>query len=177
MTRALADQSRTIRLPVHAVELLTRVVRAERHYQAETGVEPSIEVLAELLDLDPERIIEARRAAQAPLSIEAPLNDDSDLTRGDMLGDEVAAHAAHREIERKELSRSLTAALDTLDARERHVLEMRFGLGPGDERTLSEVAATLNVSRERVRQIEQTALNKLRRLPTLKREVIEYIAA
>jgi RNA polymerase primary sigma factor len=176
MTRALADQSRTIRLPVHAVELLTRVVRAERRLHAETGIEPSVEMLAEHLGLEVERIVEAKRAAQAPLSIEAPLNEDSDMTRGDMLGDEVAAHAAHREVEKQELSRSLSAALATLDARERRVIEMRFGLARA-EATLSEVAEALGVSRERIRQIEQAALAKLRRLPGLRREVIEYLAA
>jgi RNA polymerase primary sigma factor len=176
MTRALADQSRTIRLPVHAVELLTRVVRAERQLQAETGVEPSVETLAEHLGLEVERIVEAKRAALAPLSIEAPLNEDSDMTRGDLLGDEVAAQAAHREVEKQELSRSLSAALATLDPRERRVIEMRFGLARA-EATLTEVAETLGVSRERIRQIEQAALAKLRRLPGLKREVIEYLAA
>src|SRR5919202_4162152 len=128
MTRSLADQSRTIRLPVHAVALLTRVMRVERTMQAETGELPSVEVIADHLGLDVERIIEARRAAQTPLWIEAPLNEDSDLTRGHMPGDEVAAHAAHREVEKQELSRSLSAALATLDARERRVIEMRFGL-------------------------------------------------
>jgi RNA polymerase primary sigma factor len=177
MTRALADQSRTIRLPVHAVELLTRVLRAEREIQATTGVVPSVEVLAERLGLDVERIIEARRAAQTPLSIEAPLSDDSDLTRGDLLGDENAGTAAHREVEKHELSRRLTEALDMLDPRERRILEMRFGLERGQERTLTEVAQVMGVSRERIRQIEQAALAKLRRMPALRNEVLEYLAA
>jgi RNA polymerase primary sigma factor len=177
MTRALADQSRTIRLPVHAVELLTRVMRAERELQAESGVEPSLEEVALYLGLDLERIIEARRAAQAPLSIEAPLNDESDMTRGDTLGDEGATQAATRSVESRELAERLTAALDLLDPRERRVLQMRFGLDRGEERTLNEVAETMGVSRERIRQIEQAALNKLRRMPHLRREVIEYLAA
>jgi RNA polymerase primary sigma factor len=177
MTRALADQSRTIRLPVHAVELLTRVTRAERELHASTGIEPSLDEVALFLGLDLERIIEARRAAQTPLSIEAPLNDESDMTRGDTLGDEVATQAAHRLVESRELAERLTAALDTLDPRERRVLQMRFGLDRGEERTLTEVAATMGVSRERIRQIEQAALNKLRRMPNLRREVIEYLAA
>src|SRR6266536_3842765 len=172
MTRSLADQSRTIRLPVHAVELLSRVMRAEREMQAATGELPSVEELARHLDLDVERIIEARRAAQAPLSIEAPLGDDSDMTRGDLLGDETAGQAAHREVEKQELSKRLTEALDSLDPRERKILQMRFGLERGEERTLSEVAEMMGVSRERIRQIEQAALNKLRRMPNLRREVI-----
>src|SRR5438132_1196000 len=177
MTRSLADQSRTIRLPVHAVELLTRVMRAERDMQASTGEMPSIEVIAEFLGLDVERIIEARRAAQTPLSIEAPLGDDSDMTRGDLLGDETAGQAAHRAVEKQELSQRLTEALDSLDPRERKIIQMRFGLERGDERTLSEVAEMMGVSRERIRQIEQAALAKLRRLPGLKNEVFEYLAA
>lgn len=177
MTRSLADQSRTIRLPVHAVELLTRVMRAERDIQAATGELPSIEVIAEFLGLDAERIVEARRAAQTPLSIEAPLSDDSDMTRGDLLGDETAGHAAHRAVERQELSQRLAQALDALDPRERKIIQMRFGLGRGEERTLSEVAEMMGVSRERIRQIEQAALAKLRRMPGLKDEVLEYFAA
>ena len=177
MTRALADQSRTIRLPVHAVELLSKVTRLERELLAATGVVPSLEEVAERLGLEPERIIEAKRAAQAPLSIEAPLGDDSDLTRGDMLGDESAAQAVHRSAERHELSERLSAALAALDPRERAVLRMRFGLDRSDERTLTEVAELLGVSRERIRQIEQAALAKLRRMPGLRREIVEYLAA
>jgi RNA polymerase primary sigma factor len=177
MTRSLADQSRTIRLPVHAVELLTRVTRAERELQAETGTSPSIEAIAEHLGLDVDRILDARRAAQTPLSIEAPLSDDSDMTRGDLLGDEMATHAAHREVEQRELSQRLAEALDTLNPRERKILQMRFGLEQSEEQTLNEVAAVMGVSRERIRQIEHSALAKLRRVPALRIEAIEYLAA
>lgn len=177
MTRSLADQSRTIRLPVHAVELLTRVLRAEREMQAVSGVVPSVEAIAEHLGLDVERIVEARRAAQVPLSIEAPLSDDSDMTRGDLLGDETAGGAAHREVEKQELSKRIAEALDLLDPRERKILQMRFGLERGEERTLTEVAQVMGVSRERIRQIEQAALAKLRRMPSLRNEVLEYLAA
>jgi RNA polymerase primary sigma factor len=177
MTRSLADQSRTIRLPVHAIELLSRVLRAERELQAESGEAASIEVIARHLGMDVERIIEARRAAQAPLSIEAPLSDDSDMTRGDLLGDETAGQAAHREVEKQELSARLSEALQSLDSRERKIIQMRFGLERGEERTLTEVAEVMGVSRERIRQIEQAALAKLRRLPGLRNEVVEYLAA
>jgi RNA polymerase primary sigma factor len=177
MTRSLADHSRSIRLPVHAVELLTRIKRAERQLQAETGAEPSVEEVAELLGLEVERIVEAKRAAQAPLSIEAPLGEDSDMTRGDLLGDETAGHAAHREVEAQELADRLASALDMLDPRERKVLQLRFGLDAGHEQTLAEVAQSMGVSRERIRQIEQSALAKLRRMPALRREMIDYLAA
>src|SRR5919202_4718028 len=177
MTRSLADHSRTIRLPVHAVELLTRVRRAERELQAENGEMPPLEVVAAHLGLDIERIVEARRAAYVALAIEAPLGDDTDLTRGDMLGDEVVAQAAHRAIEKEELSKRLAEALDTLDPRERKILSMRFGLERGEERTLTEVAEVIGVSRERIRQIEQAALSKLRRVPGLRNEIFDYLAA
>jgi RNA polymerase primary sigma factor len=177
MTRALADHSRMIRLPVHAVELLTRVRRAERELQASTGEVPSLEVIAEHLGLDIERVLEARRAAQAPLSIEAPLGDDTELTRGDLLGDEVAGQAAHRAVEKEELAKRLAEALSMLDPRERKILSMRFGLDRGEERTLSEVAEVIGVSRERIRQIEQAALSKLRRMPGLRNDIFEYLAA
>ena len=177
MTRGLADHSRTIRLPVHAVELLTRVRRAEQRLQSADGVPPPIEVVAAHLGLDVERIVEARRAAQIPLSIEAPLGDDTELTRGDMLGDEVAGQAAHRAIEKKELSKRLAEALDRLDPRERRILSMRFGLERGEERTLTEVAEVIGVSRERIRQIEQAALAKLRRMPGLRNDIVDYLAA
>jgi RNA polymerase primary sigma factor len=177
MTRSLADQSRTIRLPVHAVELLTRVLRAERDMQALSGVIPSVEEVAAFLGLDAERIVEAKRAAQTPLSIEAPLSDDSDMTRGDLLGDETAGLAAHRAVETQELSRRLSEALDLLEPRERRIIQMRFGLERGEERTLTEVAAVMGVSRERIRQIEQAALAKLRRMPSLRSEVLDYLAA
>ena len=177
MTRSLADQSRAIRLPVHAVEMLSRVRRAERELQAETGEIPTVETLARVLELDVERIIEARRAAQAPLSIEAPVGEDSEMTRGDLLGDEVAGQAPHRNVEMMELSRELGTALDALEPRERGVLSMRFGLEHGEELTLAEVAQVMGVSRERVRQIEQVALAKLRRMPGLKNEFSDYLAA
>jgi RNA polymerase primary sigma factor len=177
MTRALADQSRTIRLPVHAVELLLKVTRLERELQAATGATPSVEELAQRLGLDAERVVEARRAAQIPLSIEAPMGDDSDLTRGDTLGDDSAAQAVHWGAEQRELSERLASALASLEPRERAVLRMRFGLEKSDEQTLTEVAAVMGVSRERIRQIEQAALAKLRRLPGLRKEIIEYLAA
>jgi RNA polymerase primary sigma factor len=178
MTRSLADQSRTIRLPVHAVELLSRVLRAERELQEATGQAPTMDAIADRLGLDVERIKEARRAAQTPLSIEAPLgDDDSGMTRGDLLDDELASQAAHREIEKKELAQRLSEALDHLDPRERKILQLRFGLERGEEKTLTEVAAAMGVSRERIRQIEQAALAKLRRMPALRSDVLDYLAA
>jgi RNA polymerase primary sigma factor len=176
MKRSVAEQSRAIRLPAHAIELVTRVLRAERQLQAETGRIPGVQDIADLLGLDVERIIEAKRAALTPLSIEAPLGGDSDMTLGDTLGDESAGQAAHREIEKQELAQRLSDALATLEPRERHVLQLRFGLNRGGERTLNELVESMGLSRDRIRQIEQDALAKLRRLPSLQRDVTDYFS-
>ena len=105
------------------------------------------------------------------------MSDDSDLTRGDTLGDESAAQAVHYSVEHREMTERLNAALDSLDPRERAVLRMRFGLEKTDEQTLTEVAAVMGVSRERIRQIEQAALAKLRRLPGFRSQMSDYHAA
>src|SRR5438477_559332 len=164
VTRAIADQSRTIRLPVHVTEFLTKTARAERELAAELGREPSIDEVAQFLDIDPERINEARRAARMPLSLETPLGEDGELTRGDLIGDDTAAEAARESSEAE------------LHPRERQVLRLRFGLDRGHERTLGEVGEELGVSRERIRQIEAEALAKLRRMPRLRRELLEYVS-
>jgi RNA polymerase primary sigma factor len=175
VTRAIADQSRTIRLPVHVTEFLTKTARAERELAAELGREPSVDEVAQYLDIDPERINEARRAARMPLSLETPLGEDGDLTRGDLIGDEMATDAARESAEASDLSERLESALDELHPRERQVLRLRFGLDRGHERTLGEVGEELGVSRERIRQIEAEALAKLRRMPRLRRELLEYV--
>lgn len=176
VTRAIADQSRTIRLPVHVTEFLTKTARAERELAAELGREPSVDEVAQFLDIDPERINEARRAARMPLSLETPLGEDGELTRGDLIGDDTAAEAARESSEASDLSERLESALDELHPRERQVLRLRFGLDRGHERTLGEVGEELGVSRERIRQIEAEALAKLRRMPRLRRELLEYVS-
>src|SRR5919197_2172936 len=176
VTRAIADQSRTICLPVHAVEFLTKTARAERELAAELGREPSVDEVAQYLDIDPERINEARRAARMPLSLETPLGEDGELTRGDLIGDDTATDAARESAEASDLSERLESALDELHPRERQVLRLRFGLDRGHERTLGEVGEELGVSRERIRQIEAEALAKLRRMPRLRRELLEYVS-
>jgi RNA polymerase primary sigma factor len=174
VTRAVTDHSRTIRLPGHVIELLTRVTRAERLLAAELGRQPTVEEVAEHLEIDPERITEARQAARMPLSLEAPIGDEGDLTRGDLIGDEMAGEAPSKESEASDLSDLLHAALDELHPRERQVLRLRFGLDRGHERTLGEVGEELGVSRERIRQIEAEGLSKLRRMPRVKRELLPY---
>jgi RNA polymerase primary sigma factor len=176
VTRAIADQSRTIRLPVHVTEFLTKTARMERELAAQFGREPTADEVAFALGIDVERIHEARRAARMPLSLETPLGEDGELTRGDLIGDEPAADAARESAEASDLSERLEGALDELHPRERQVLRLRFGLDRGHERTLGEVGEELGVSRERIRQIEAEALAKLRRMPRLRRELLEYVS-
>jgi RNA polymerase primary sigma factor len=176
VTRAIADQSRTIRLPVHINEFLGRLARAERELAAELVREPTVDEVAQYLDVDPQRINEVRCAARMPVSLETPLGEDSDLTRGDLIGDDLTVEAAGESAEAADLSERLEAALDELCPRERHVLRLRFGLERQHARTLSEVGEELGVSRERIRQIEAEALAKLRRMPRLRQELLEYIA-
>jgi RNA polymerase primary sigma factor len=174
ITRAVADQSRTIRLPVHVNELLTRIARAEHELAAALGRQPTVDELGGSLDIEPERILEARRAARIPVSLETPVGEDGELTRGDLIGDEAAAEAAHRSSEASDLSERLESALDELHPRERQVLRLRFGLDRGYERTLAEVGEALGVTRERIRQIEAQGLAKLRRQPGLLRDLLPY---
>ncbi|HEY1292404.1 MAG TPA: sigma-70 family RNA polymerase sigma factor [Chloroflexota bacterium] len=174
VTRAVTDHSRTIRLPGHVIELLTRITRAERSLAVELGRQPTVEEVAEHLEIDPERITEARMAARMPLSLETPIGEDGDLTRGDLIGDELAGEAPSKSTEAADLSERLQAALDELHPRERQVLRLRFGLDRGHERTLGEVGEQLGISRERIRQIEAEGLTKLRRMPSVKRDLLPY---
>jgi RNA polymerase primary sigma factor len=174
ITRAVADQSRTIRLPVHVIELLTRITRTEHELAIALGRQPSLDELAACLDLEPERIREARRAARVPLSLETPFGEDDGLTRGDLIHDEDSAESAHRASEMSDLSDRLESALDELHPRERQVLRLRYGLDRGYERTLGEVGEVLGVSRERIRQIEAEGLRKLRSVAQLRRDLLLY---
>ena len=174
VTRGITDQSRTIRLPGHVIELLTRITRAERVLAAELGRQPTLEEVGQYLEIDPDHINEVRRSARMPVSLETPLGEDGELTRGDLIGDDAAAEAAHRSSEAADLSDRLQSALDELHPRERQVLRLRFGLDRGYERTLGEVGEVLGVSRERVRQIEAEGLRKLRHMPWLRRDLQAY---
>ncbi|MCG8968426.1 RNA polymerase sigma factor [Streptomyces sp. CL12-4] len=161
MSRALADQARTIRVPVHVVELINRVVRVQRRMLQERGCEPTPQEVAAHLDLPPERVGEVLRLAQEPVSLHAPVGEEDDVALGDLIEDgdatspvESAAFLLLRE--------HLEAVLSTLGERERKVVQLRYGLVDGRPRTLEEIGRIFGVTRERIRQIESKTLNKLR---------------
>ncbi|MFI1800031.1 RNA polymerase sigma factor [Streptomyces sp. NPDC020379] len=161
MSRALADQARTIRVPVHVVELINRVVRVQRRMLQEQGYEPTAEEVAAQLDLTQERVSEVLRLAQEPVSLHAPVGEEDDVALGDLIEDgdatspvESAAFLLLRE--------HLEAVLSTLGERERKVVQLRYGLADGRPRTLEEIGRIFGVTRERIRQIESKTLNKLR---------------
>jgi len=163
VARALADKARTIRMPVHVVEKLNKIMRTERKLRAERGREPSSEEIALELDLSIEEVEQIRRTSQAPVSLEKPVGDEEESEFGHFIEDEnvplpdEAADTALR-------NEALTRALRMLGERERRVLEMRYGLNGEQPRTLDEVGRTFNVTRERIRQIENQSLKKLRAL-------------
>jgi len=173
VTRALADQARTIRVPVHMVETINKLARAQRTLVQELGREPTIEEVAEELELAPEKVSELRRIAQDPVSLETPLGEEDDSTLGDFVEDpdaEVPVEVAAFKL----LQSYLSLTLEGLNDREREVLVMRFGLADGKVRTLEEVGIHFNVTRERIRQIETKALAKLRQ-PARARKLEGYL--
>ncbi|MEU5581147.1 sigma-70 family RNA polymerase sigma factor [Streptomyces huasconensis] len=161
MSRALADQARTIRVPVHVVELINRVVRVQRRMLQERGYEPTPEEVAAQLDLPPERVSEVLRLAQEPVSLHAPVGEEDDVALGDLIEDGDAASPVESAAFLL-LREHLEAVLSTLGERERKVVQLRYGLADGRPRTLEEIGRIFGVTRERIRQIESKTLNKLR---------------
>ncbi|MDL2077911.1 RNA polymerase sigma factor [Streptomyces sp. GXMU-J15] len=161
MSRALADQARTIRVPVHVVELINRVVRVQRRMLQERGYEPTPEEVAAHLDLAPERVSEVLRLAQEPVSLHAPVGEEEDVALGDLIEDGDAASPVESAAFLL-LREHLEAVLSTLGERERKVVQLRYGLADGRPRTLEEIGRIFGVTRERIRQIESKTLNKLR---------------
>jgi RNA polymerase primary sigma factor len=173
VTRALADQARTIRVPVHMVETINKLARAQRVLVQELGRDPTIEEIAEELELAPEKVTELKRIAQDPLSLETPLGEEDDSTLGDFVEDtdaEIPVEVASFKL----LQDYLSLTLEGLNERERDVLVMRFGLADGKVRTLEEVGIHFKVTRERIRQIETKALAKLRQ-PARARKLEGYL--
>ncbi|CAL9557168.1 RNA polymerase sigma factor [Streptomyces pilosus] len=161
MSRALADQARTIRVPVHVVELINRVVRVQRRMLQERGYEPTPAEVAAQLDLPPERVGEVLRLAQEPVSLHAPVGEEDDVALGDLIEDGDAASPVESAAFLL-LREHLEAVLSTLGERERKVVQLRYGLVDGRPRTLEEIGRIFGVTRERIRQIESKTLNKLR---------------
>jgi RNA polymerase primary sigma factor len=163
IARALADKARTIRIPVHVVEKLNKIGRAERKLVTELGREPTPDEIAEVTGIDPDEVDQIKRSAQAPVSLEKPVGDEEESEFGQFIADEKAESPFERaaDLLTKE---ALREALENLSYRERRVLELRYGLGGEHPRTLDEVGRTFNVTRERIRQIENQSLKKLQSL-------------
>jgi RNA polymerase primary sigma factor len=168
VARAIADKGRTIRMPVHVVEKLNRIMRSERKLRAELGREPTIEEVARDLEMTVDEVEQIRRSAQVPVSLEKPVGDDEESEFGHFLADETTPlpdELAETTMQREALRNILSA----LSERERLVLEMRYGLDGQQPRTLDEVGRAFNVTRERIRQIEHQGLKKLRALADAQR--------
>jgi RNA polymerase primary sigma factor len=161
ITRALADQARTIRIPVHMVETINRLIKVSRQLLQELGREPTVEEIAEAMALTPEKVREVMKISQEPISLETPIGEEEDSHLGDFIEDQEAvapAEAASVML----LKEKMADVLQNLTERERKVLVLRFGLEDGHQRTLEEVGQEFGVTRERIRQIEAKALRKLR---------------
>jgi RNA polymerase primary sigma factor len=172
ITRAIADQARTIRIPVHMVETINKLSRLSRRLEQDIGREPADEELAAELDLGAERVREIRKAALEPVSLEIPVGSEDDSHLGDFVPDEASLSPADVAT-RQMLKEQMDDVLDSLTSRERRVLQLRFGLEDGRQRTLEEVGREFGVTRERIRQIEAKALRKLRH-PTRSRKLRDY---
>ncbi len=173
ITRAIADQARTIRIPVHMVETINKLIRVSRQLLQELGREPTPEEIAEEMDMSVERVREILKISQEPVSLETPIGEEEDSHLGDFIQDDnvpVPADAAAFSL----LKEQLKEVLDTLTEREQKVLRLRFGLDDGRARTLEEVGKEFNVTRERIRQIEAKALRKLRH-PSRSRKLKDYL--
>ena len=173
ITRAIADQARTIRIPVHMVETINKLIRISRQLLQELGREPLPEEIAEQMNLPVERVREILKISQEPVSLETPIGEEEDSHLGDFIQDDnvpVPAEAAAFTL----LKEQLTEVLGTLTEREQKVLRLRFGLDDGRARTLEEVGKEFNVTRERIRQIEAKALRKLRH-PSRSRKLKDYL--
>jgi RNA polymerase primary sigma factor len=179
VTRAIADQARTIRIPVHMAESINRLNRVSRVLVYELGREPTVEEIAEAMSkgqevvVTPEKVRETIKASQQAISLDTPVGEEPDRTLGDFIEDRGAlapAEAAANQL----LKEHVAAVLDSLTGRERRVLQLRFGLEDGRARTLEEVGKEFNVTRERIRQIEAKALRKLRH-PSRSRKLKDYL--
>jgi len=173
ITRAMADQARTIRIPVHMVELINKVARVQRHLLQELGRQPTIEEIAREVELPPERVLDIRKISQEPVSLQTPIGIEDDSSLGDFIEDSdavVPADAASYLL----LQEQLEVVLHALTPRERRVITLRYGLADGQTHTLEEVGHEFGVTRERIRQIEHKTLTKLRH-PSRSQQLRDYL--
>lgn len=161
ITRAMADQARTIRIPVHMVEVINKLARVQRQMMQDLGREPTPEELAEELQMTPEKVVEVQKYGREPISLHTPLGEDGDSEFGDLIEDSEAVVPADA-VSFTLLQEQLHQVLDTLSEREAGVVSMRFGLGDGQPKTLDEIGKVYGVTRERIRQIESKTMSKLR---------------
>lgn len=173
ITRAMADQARTIRIPVHMVEVINKLARVQRQMLQELGREPTPEELARELDMTPEKVVEVQKYGREPISLHTPLGEDGDSEFGDLIED-VDAVAPADAVSFTMLQKQLESLLDTLSEREAGVIRMRFGLGDGIPKTLDQIGDTFGVTRERIRQIESKTMAKLRH-PSRSQALRDYL--
>ena len=173
ITRAIADQARTIRIPVHMVETINRLIRTSRHLLQQLGREPTPEEIAQEMDISVEKVMEIQKIAQDPVSLETPIGEEDDSHLGDFIQDEDSP-APHDAASFTLLREQLEEVMNTLTPREAKVLKLRFGLEDGKARTLEEVGREFDVTRERIRQIEAKALRKLRH-PSRSKKLRDYM--
>ena len=173
ITRAIADQARTIRIPVHMVETINKLVRIQRQLLQDLGREPTAEEIAEQMELTPEKVREIQKISQEPVSLETPVGEEEDSNLGDFIEDAEAPVPLERASFRL-LQEQLESVLHTLSGREKEVIRLRFGLVDGQPRTLEDVGKKFGVTRERIRQIESKTLSKLRH-PSRSQKLRDYL--
>ena len=173
ITRAMADQARTIRIPVHMVEVINKLARVQRQMLQDLGREPTAEELAQELDMTPEKVVEVQKYGREPISLHTPLGEDGDSEFGDLIEDTEAVVPADA-VGFTMLQRQLETLLDSLSEREAGVIKMRFGLGDGQPKTLDQIGETFGVTRERIRQIESKTMAKLRH-PSRSQALRDYL--
>ena len=173
ITRSIADQARTIRIPVHMTETINKIIRVSRMFVQEFGREPTPKEIAKQMRIPVTKVKEIMKISQVPISLQTPIGDEGDTNFGDFIEDKKAISPATATLHSM-LKEEIHSVLDTLDERERKILELRFGIHDGTSRTLEEVGSEFNVTRERVRQIESKALRKLRH-PTRSRRIQQFL--
>jgi len=173
ITRAMADQARTIRIPVHMVEVINKLARVQRQMLQDLGREPTPEELSRELDMTPEKVVEVQKYGREPISLHTPLGEDGDSEFGDLIEDTEAVVPADA-VSFTMLQRQLESLLDSLSEREAGVIRMRFGLGDGIPKTLDQIGDTFGVTRERIRQIESKTMAKLRH-PSRSQSLRDYL--